>query len=67
MKKAIARIFGNFGVSFFSPVLATNAADNIFDLNMTFEQSLIISFISAMFVTALTISREVEKYGKRRR
>ena len=64
--KACARIFGNFGVSFFSPLVSGNIAVTIFDLGLTFEQTIIIASLSSVFVTGLTISRELEKYGKSR-
>jgi len=66
LKKIAARIFGNFGVSFFSPLVSGNIAETVFDMGLTFEQTLIISLISSVFVTGLTISRELEKYGKSR-
>jgi len=65
MIRAIARIGGNFGVSFFSPLVSGNVADTLFDIGMTFEQTLIIALISSLFVTGLTISRELEKFGKK--
>ena len=64
--KACARIFGNFGVSFFSPLVSGNIAETVFDIGLTLEQTIIIALISSVFVTGLTISREMEKYGKSR-
>jgi hypothetical protein len=66
LKKIAARIFGNFGVSFFSPLVSGNIAETVFEIGLTFEQTLIIALISSIFVTGLTISRELEKYGKTR-
>ncbi len=66
MKKIASRIFGNFGVSFFSPLVSGNIAETVFEIGLTFEQTLIIALISSVFVTGLTISRELEKYGKSR-
>ena len=66
MKKVAARILGNFGVSFFSPLVSGNIAETVFDMGLTFEQTLIIALISSIFVTGLTISRELEKFGKSR-
>ena len=66
LKKIAARIFGNFGVSFFSPLVSGNIAETVFDMGLTFEQMLVIALISSVFVTGLTISRELEKYGKSR-
>mgnify|MGYP005643335103 FL=1 len=65
MRKIAARILGNFGVSFFSPLVSGNIAETVFNMGLTFEQTLIIAFISSIFVTGLTISRELEKYGKK--
>lgn len=67
MKKAVARVLGNFGVSFFSPLISINIADNLYNIGFTLEQMIVISLISAAFVTGLTMSRELEKYGKGRK
>lgn len=67
MIKIAARIFGNFGVSFFSPLISTNIADTLYDIGFTFDQMLFISFISSVFVTGLAVSRELEKYGKNKK
>lgn len=66
MKKVVARIMGNFGVSFFSPLVSGNIAETVFNMGLTFEQTLIIALISSVFVTGLTVSRELEKFGKSR-
>lgn len=65
MNRTSARILGNLGVSFFSPLVSGNVADTVFDIGLTFEQTIIIAFLSSIFVTGLTISRELEKYGKK--
>ena len=66
ISKALARIFGNFGVSFFSPLVSGNVASTMFDIPITFEQTLVIALFSSLFVTGLTFSRELERYGKRK-
>ena len=66
MKKVAARILGNFGLSFFSPLVSGNIAETVFNMGLTFEQTLIIALISSVFVTGLTVSRELEKFGKSR-
>ena len=66
MKKVAARILGNFGVSFFSPLVSGNIAETVFNMGLSFEQTLIIALISSVFVTGLTVSRELEKFGKSR-
>ena len=62
--KGIARIAGNFGVSFFSPLVGGNVAESIYDVGLSFEMSLLIAFISAIFVTGLSISKETAEWGK---
>ena len=57
------RILGNFGISFFGPLISTNIASSFFKHNMTFDETLIISLISALFVTGLSISREAVDWG----
>jgi hypothetical protein len=66
VSKAFARIFGNFGVSFFSPLVSGNVASTMFNIPITFEQTLIIALFSSLFVTGLTFSRELERYGKKK-
>lgn len=62
--KAIARILGNFGISFFSPLIGGNVADTIFNIDMSIIQMLSVSLIAASFTTGLAISREAVEYGK---
>lgn len=64
-KRALARIFGNFGIAFFSPLVGGNIADTIFNVNMTFYQMMIIAVISATFTTGLAVSKEIAEYGKK--
>ena len=62
--KAIARILGNFGIAFFSPLIGGNVADSVFNVDMTFIQVISVSLIAATFTTGLAISREAVEYGK---
>jgi len=64
MLKPTARIGGNFGISFFSPLVGGNVAESIYDIGLTFDMSIVIAFISAIFVTGLSISKEVSEWGK---
>ena len=61
--KSLARVFGNFGVSFFGPLVGTGVAETIYNVGLTFEQSLVISVIASLFATGLSISKEVQHYG----
>ena len=65
-KKFIIRVLGNFGISFFGPLTGTTVADSLYDINLTFEQQLVIAAVASMFVTGLVLSREAERYGKRK-
>jgi hypothetical protein len=62
--KPVARIGGNFGISFFSPLVGSNVAESIYDIGLTFEMSIVIAFISALFVTGLSISKEAAEWGR---
>jgi len=62
--KPSVRIAGNFGISFFSPLVGGNVAESIYDIGLTFEMSIVIAFISALFVTGLSISKEASEWGK---
>lgn len=64
-KRLLAKIFGNFGVAFFSPLISVNIGDNMFDLAITIHQMLIISLISATAVTGMSVSKEYAEWGKR--
>ena len=64
IKKGIAKVTGNIGVSFFSTLVGGNVAESINDVGLTFEMSIMIAAISACFVTGLSISREVAEWGK---
>ena len=54
------RVIGNFGMSFFSPLISTNIL-----LTTDFLDSIIVSIISASIVTGLAISREVSMIGRK--
>lgn len=54
------RVIGNFGMSFFSPLISTNIL-----LNTDFLDSVIVSLISASIVTGFAISREVSMLGRK--
>ena len=45
IRRGIARVTGNFGVSFFSPLVGGNVAESIYDVGLSFEMSLLIAFI----------------------
>ena len=62
--KPSVRIGGNFGISFFSPLVGGNVAESIYDIGLTFEMSIVIAFISALFVTGLSISKEAAEWGR---
>ena len=62
--KAIARILGNFGVAFFSPLIGGNVADSVFNIDMSLVQVISVALIAAAFTTGLAISREAVEYGK---
>jgi hypothetical protein len=62
-KKSAARILGNFGVSFFGPLVGGGVAESIFDVGLTFEQTLVIALVASTFQTGLTISKEAQHYG----
>jgi len=64
IKKGIAKVTGNFGVSFFSPLVGGNVAESIYNVGLTFEMSILIAAISACFVTGLSISKEAAEWGK---
>jgi len=60
----LARIIGNFGIAFFSPLVGGNVAETLFELSLTFQQTLIIAFFSAIFVSGLSISKEAVEWSK---
>lgn len=63
--KRIARILGNFGVSFLSPLASINIGVSLFSpiTGINFLQTVLISLISALIITGLSISREAIDYG----
>ena len=66
-KKLLVRVIGNWGVSFFGPLVSTNVAETLYDIGLTFENTLVIAGISSIFVTGLVLSREAERYGRSRK
>jgi hypothetical protein len=63
-KKVLARIIGNFGIAFFSPLVGGNVAETLFNLSLTFGQTVIIAFFSAIFVSGLSISKEAVEWSR---
>jgi len=64
IQKIIAKLLGNFGIAFFSPLVGGNVAETLFELSLTFNQTLIIAFFSAIFVTGLAISKEAVEWSR---
>jgi|SaaInlV_130m_DNA_2_1039683.scaffolds.fasta_scaffold11441_4 hypothetical protein len=63
-KRVIARLLGNFGISFFSPLVSGNIAVTMFDIGISFNDTLIIAGLSAIFVTGLAMSKELRDWGR---
>lgn len=61
--KRVARVLGNFGVSFFGPLVSGNVAESIYDVGLNFEQTFIIALLSATFQTGFVIMQEVKEFG----
>ena len=64
--RQIQRVFGNFGVSFFGPLVSGNVAETLFHVGLEFIEIIIIAAIAAMFQTGYTISLEVKANGERK-
>ncbi len=65
--RAIARILGNFGIAFFSPLIGIDVGKSLYGIGMPLEQTLIISLIAASFTSGLAISKEAVEYGRIRK
>ncbi len=66
IKKAILRMIGNWGVSFFGPLGSTNVAETYYDIGLNFEQTVFIAFLASMIQTGYVISVEVKNLGTKR-
>lgn len=64
IQRGVAKIIGNFGISFFSPLAGGNLAETMFNYNMTLEQIVVLSLFSAVFVTGLSISKEAVEWSR---
>lgn len=63
-KRIIARLVGNFGISFFSPLVSGNIAETLFDIGISFQDTFIIAGLSSIFVTGLSMSKELRDWGQ---
>ena len=63
-KKIIARIAGNFGISFFSPLISGNLAEQVFEIGINFQDTLLIAGLSSLIVTGLAMSKELRDWGR---
>ena len=50
-KRILLRLLGNWGVSFFGPLVSTNIAETIYNIGLTFEQTIVIAGVSSIFVS----------------
>jgi hypothetical protein len=66
-RKIIARVVGNFGISFFSPLISGNVAETIFEMGISFQDTLIIAGLSSIFVTGYTMSKELRDWGRKKK
>ena len=66
-RRVLARVIGNFGISFFSPLISGNLAEQIFGMGISFEDTLIIAGLSSIFVTGYTMSRELRDWGRQKK
>ena len=63
-KRVVARLLGNFGISFFSPLVSGNIAETMFEIGISFQDTLIIAGLSARCVTGLAMSKELRDWGR---
>lgn len=63
-KRVIARIAGNFGISFFSPLISGNLAEQVFEIGIDFQATLLIAGLSSFIVTGLALSKELRDWGR---
>jgi len=63
-KKRIYRYFGNFGTSFFGPLTSGNIASQLFNFDVTFIETIVISAISSAFTLGLLASQELKSKGE---
>jgi len=54
-------------IGFFGPLTGLSAAQQIFQHPIPFEESLIVAFISSLFITGSSIGYELRKIGERKR
>jgi len=65
-KQFALRIIGNWGGSFFGPLVGGNVANSLFDVELSFENTLIIALVASIFQTGLVLSREAKYYGEKK-
>ena len=66
-KQIFARLIGNFGISFFSPLISGNVAETMFDIGISFQDTVTIAGLSSVFVTGLAMSKELRDWGHRKK
>ncbi len=66
IKKAILRMIGTWGISFFGPLGSTNVAETFYDIGLTFDQTVFIAFLASLIQTGYVISVEVKNLGTKR-
>lgn len=65
VKKRIARYIGNWGVSFFTPLVGGNLAESVFDIGISFEHIIIIAAIASTLNIGMLVSLDIKKWSER--
>ncbi len=65
-KQFALRIIGNWGGAFFGPLVGGNIAGTLFNIDISFQETLIIAFVASIFQTGLVLSREAKYYGEKK-
>ena len=63
IRRAVARIGGNFGVSFLGPLSSGSLVQSVYQGVVTIEQIVVMSLLSSAIVTSLVFAQEVQAFG----
>lgn len=64
LEKRLVRVAGNFGISFFTPLIGINLSNSIFQNPDVFTITILQALLSAAIYTGLSVSKEVKDWSE---
>lgn len=64
LEKRLVRVVGNFGISFFTPLVGINLSNSIIQNPDVFTITILQALLTASIYTGLSVSKEVKDWSE---